>query len=293
MLKVYVIVLNYNSSDESIGLFKNLTQYGQFISEILIIDNASGNNDIENLKNNIPSKNLLFNPENLGYAAGNNIAIQMALDKKADFIWVLNPDIRINAETLPLLLNLMKKDDKLAAVGPRILKREDPYLIFSDGEKIIRDESLRTYHKNHNYLVDEIQGSIDYEIDYIDGSCLLFRKEALEDIGVFCEDYFLYFEETDWCLRAKEKGWRLAVNSNAKSYNLTSQKTALFHYYMMRNRMILSKKFFPFYRKVQKHYLKILVQEIVGRIKGTYLQPFFISRLKGLFSGILYTHNRN
>ncbi len=293
MLKVYAIVLNYNSSDECIGLFKNLSQYNQSISEILIIDNASSIEDIENLKKNIPLEKLIFNSENLGFAGGNNIAIQKALTEKADFIWILNPDIRIDEDTLPQLLNIMAKDDSLAAIGPRIIKREDPYLIFSDGEKIIRDASCRTCHKNHNKLVEEIPGSIDYDVDYIDGSCILIRKEAFEEIGLFCEDYFLYFEETDWCFRSKKKGWKLAVNSNAKSYNLTSNKTALFHFYMMRNRMIFSKKFFPFYREVKRHYLKLLVQEVFDRLKGTYLKPFFISRLKGLFSGIFYKHIRN
>ena len=103
MLKVYAIVLNYNSSDECIGLFKNLSQYNQRISEILIIDNASSIEDIENLKKNIPLDKLIFNSENLGFAGGNNIAIQKALTEKADFIWVLNPDIRIDDDTLPQL----------------------------------------------------------------------------------------------------------------------------------------------------------------------------------------------
>lgn len=293
MLKVYAIVLNYNSSEECIGLFKNLSEYNQSISEILIIDNASSIEDIENLKKNISFENLILNSENLGFAGGNNIAIQKALAEEADFIWILNPDIRIEEDTLPQLLKCIEEDDRLAAVGPRIIKREDPYLIFSDGEKIIWDATCRTYHKNHNKMVKEMPGSIDYDVDYIDGSCILIRKEAFEETGLFCEDYFLYFEETDWCFRSKEKGWKLAVNSNAKSFNLTSKKTALFHFYMMRNRMILSKKFFPFYKDVQKHYLRLLAKEFFGRIKGTYLRPFFISRLKGLISGITYTFFHN
>lgn len=286
---VYALILNFNSSLDSVELFKNLIELDLSNLRILVIDNASKEEDIKRLKECIPSQNLIFSPKNLGYAGGNNIGIEIALNGNADYVWVLNPDIRVNNQTLPILLKTISEDKSLAAVGPRIIHRNNPDKIFSDGGILHLNENYSTYHKNHNAVVTSVSKNIDYDIDYIDGSCILLNCKAINEIGKLPEEYFLYFEETDWCFKARKSNWRIVINSDAAVYNLTSVKKALFYYNMSRNKMIFYKKYHPDFTSVRNYFLKELLKEAMLRFKGNYFKPFYLSRVKGLVSGIIKT----
>lgn len=288
-LNTYAIILNYNSAGESIALYKNLEDGGYCNLNILVIDNASNIADKDELKENIPSGNLFFNNKNTGYAVGNNIGIDLAIKGNANYVWILNPDIRVENNTLSILLETLLADKDLAAVGPRIINRTNPSTIFSDGEILIMDEKCSTIHKNSHLKISDVPRVIDYEVDYIDGSCILLNCNAIKDVGKFSEEYFLYFEETDWCFRAKNKSWKLATNSNTTVYNLTSVKTSIFHYYFSRNKLIFSKKFHPKFKEVRTYCFQEIIKEMGGRAKGKYLKPYFYSRLKGVISGIIKT----
>ncbi|MGY5850392.1 glycosyltransferase family 2 protein [Salegentibacter sp. F14] len=288
-IEVYAIILNYNSSKEAIGLYNNLVENFGVSLKILVVDNASAKADREQLKKNIPEENIIFNSKNSGYAGGNNIGIKRAIRENANYVWILNPDIRVEKNTLSILVETLQNNSTLAAVGPRILKRENPDTIFTDGEKLLMDKKCHTHQKNHNKSRHVIEPKIDFDIDYIDGSCILINSRAIEDVGFLPEEYFLYFEETDWCSRAKKRGYKLAVNSHAIVYNLTSIKKETFHYYFMRNRLIFSKKFHPNFNKVRRYYLNLVFLEFINRLKGKYFSPFYKSRVKGLISGIFRT----
>tara|TARA_R100000935_G_scaffold50402_1_gene76262 strand:+ start:8926 stop:9816 length:891 start_codon:yes stop_codon:yes gene_type:complete len=287
---IYAIILNYNSANESVALFKNLEVQQYNYLRILVIDNNSNEEDQIQLRENIPSVNLIFIKKNLGYAGGNNIGIEIALNKKADYVWILNPDIRVNNLTLPILLKTISEDKTLAAVGPRIIHRNNPDKIFSDGGMLAMTDSCSTYHKSHNFEVVSLSGNIDFDIDYIDGSCILLNCEAIKEIGKLPEEYFLYFEETDWCFKARKHNFRLAINSYVSVSNLTSIKNALYHYYMLRNRILFSKKYHPNPIKVRNYYSKALLKEVLFRLKGVYFKPFYLSRVKGLLAGIMNTN---
>jgi hypothetical protein len=287
LLKVYALILNYNSADDSIYLFKNLKEKQSEYLTVLVIDNNSIEIDSCKLRENIPPENLIFNKKNLGYAAGNNVGIALALKANANYVWILNPDVRVEKDSLSLLIETFENDSTLAAVGPRIIQRENLEKIFSDGEKIEMDEKTVTSHKNHNLEVARAAKGIDYEIDYIAGSSILLNCEAIREIGKLPEEYFLYFEETDWCFNAQKYNWKLAINSNSVVYNLTSIKSSIFYFYFMRNKLIFCKKYHPNYRKVRNYYFQDLIKEIVFRTKGKYLKPYFYSRLKGVISGII------
>lgn len=273
---------------ECIELFKNLSDFQNSQFQILIIDNFSKESDISLLKAEIPENNLLLNNRNIGYAAANNIGISKALEANAKYIWILNPDIRVDEYSLKTLLETIRSNKRIAAVGPRILKRENPELIFSDGEILNCEEGIKTFHKNHNLAAIDLPPGVDFNVDYIDGSSILLAADAIKELGALPEEYFLYFEETDWCYRAKSQGWNLAVNSEATVYNLTSEKREIFHYYFYRNRLIFSKKFGLNYSRLLIEELSSIITEIFNRFKGVYLKPYFASRIKGIMAGIFY-----
>lgn len=287
-LITYGIILNYNSSEESIALYGKLQRLDDDSLEVLVIDNASQLEDRNRLMEVIPEAHLVFNKKNKGYAAGNNVGITKALENGAAYIWILNPDIRIDNESLKILKETLMADTKLAAVGPRILHRHDEKVIFSDGELMNKRKCL-TKHKNHNVSSNEVAAGIDYSIDYIDGSSILLNSEAIKEIGLLPEEYFLYFEETDWCFKAKKKGWVLAVNSHAKVYNLTSEKAKTFHYYINRNRLIFSNNYLSNFNEIRNDSVIGIINEFFARFRGRYLKPYYFSRLKGILSGVIKT----
>ena len=286
-LKCCAIILNYNSAGESISLFNNLNELCFDFLEVIVIYNRSKKTDKDILKKNIPKENLIFNKKNLGYAGGNNVGIKIALEKNAQYAWILNPDIRVEKNTLPILLETIQNDEKLAAIGPRIAMREKPTTIFADGGLVKLDKICGTSLKNHNIPVEQITAKLDFDIDYLDGSCILVRCKAIKELGKLPEEYFLYFEETDWCFKAKCHNWKLAVDSRAVAYNLTSDRKDLYHYYTTRNRLIFAKKYHPHYKEVRNYYFTEILKELYGKTLGKPLKPFFLSRLKGLLSGAI------
>lgn len=292
MGKVYAVILNFNSARETVSLYKNLKGSEHKDLDILVIDNNSEERDKREILKFIPENILLFNSKNLGYAAGNNIGIKKAVDAKAEFVWILNPDIRVEPKTLTTLLDLMLKDANLAAAGPRIISRENKNRIFTDGEVIDLSEGLQTFHKNHNKPVSTTEEKVDYEINYIDGSSILLRRAALKELGFLPEEYFLYWEETDWCTNAKMNNWKLAVDRRARVYNLNSEKGASYHYYFNRNKLIFSKKFNLNYKEVKKNEKALLFRELTNKFRGKYLKPFFFSRAKGLLAGLMLNATR-
>lgn len=287
--KVCALILNYNTSDDCIELFRSLNSFHYSYLEVLILDNGSKPEETLLLERNIPNQNLLLNKKNLGYAGGNNIGLRSAIKEDYNYVWVLNPDIRVERETLPRLLEVAGKLEKIAAVGTRILRRENPNIIFSDGGEIIYDMGCTVRHKNFNRTVKSNYARINFDIDYIDGSCILISSNAIKELGYFSEDYFLYFEETDWCVNAKKKGWKLAVNSDARAYNRDSKKAGVYFYYLFRNKMIFAKKYHPRPGLVRIHLLFTLAKQFFLHIFKIRRYWYWKDRVKGFLEGQKWT----
>ena len=288
-MTTYALILNYNTANETINLYKQLKDFHKNELTVLIIDNCSKKEDVLKLQRNVSEGELIVIKKNLGYAGGNNIGIERALENNADFVWILNPDIRLERETLPILLKTIQANERLAAVGPRILKRNKRNEIFSDGGIVLMNEKCSTIHKHSNTISSDYTPELDYKISYIDGCCILINCKAISEVGKLPEEYFLYFEETDWCMQAFKKDYELAVNSHALAFCGNSDKGKIYNYYTTRNRLLFSKKFHLNYKEVRKYYGKSLLNEILNRFRGKYLSPFFKSKLRGYLAGIFIT----
>lgn len=229
--KVFILILNYNSCEETTNLLARLQELTYNNLKIIVIDNNSTDDSVRKLVQHTGSIKLIRNRKNLGYAGGNNIGIEIAINEQADYIWILNPDIGLTPETLSILVDNMNKDNSLAAIGPRICYHEKPDIIYSDGGLIFPEKGFFVTHKNHNKNVKDLPANGMTLVDYANGSAILIRTKTLQEIGKFREDFFLYYEETDWCLRAKRNGWHIATNSNAMAYHKSSTKGFSYHFF--------------------------------------------------------------
>lgn len=288
-----VIILNWNSWQETLSLVKELKDITYQNLRILVLDNHSTMDNsafyLEEAADKIGFE-LTLNKANLGYAGGNNVGIRFALNYCADYIWILNPDIRVESNALEKMVETMTSSDNIAATGSRICYRKDQNLIYTDGGNLSPEEGYQVTHLHHKMRLPILEDKEIYEVDYANGSSILLNSEAVKVVGNFREDFFLYFEEAEWCLRAKTQGWQILTDTRAKVYHSPSVKGPNYHFYMTRNKIWLSKL-----DKNRKNYRSTLYLEagktliyLKKNILGTLLFRIHVlwARIRGLIMGI-------
>ena len=207
---VYLLVLNYKGFDDTVECVDNLLQQGYDNFKIVVLDNDSQDSSFEKLAEKYPDLLVVQTGANLGYAGGNNVGIRLAQQAGAKYVGVLNNDITADPFMVNKIVEAMEQDEKLAMTGPVILEW-DRDIVQSAGARI----SLYTgdsifYHQGE--IFDELKqkDTAQYKLNDLGGAALFVRTEVLEKIGLIPEDYFLFYEETEWCLKAKKAGFKLA-----------------------------------------------------------------------------------
>ncbi len=246
-MKVAVVVLNFKVKAAVLKCINSIGKSTFSDKEIILVDNASGDGIGSDVGNDIQ---IIENEENLGYSGGNNVGVKRALDSGANFILVLNPDTTIDKNCIKNLINGMEKN-KAGIGGPKIF--------FSNSEKIwyaggIID--LENVIGKHRGVDEKDQGKYDKEseTDFVSGAAIMVKREVFEKIGFFDEKYFLYYEDSDFCYRAKKAGFKIFYIPEAVVYHDNAKTTGLGSplqdYYITRNRMIFANKFLPFRTRV-------------------------------------------
>lgn len=261
MIYIGIIILNYKSENETLRIYEELNQQAQtdHTLEIIVVDNSLSQHSVDRLKKKIPINKLIINKKNSGYSGGNNLGIKFLGIYNYDYFLIVNPDIHLTENLIVKLVNSMESNREIGAIAPRICDWERKNLIYSDGGIVHLSKQLPIKHKNSGKEVTQVERKLDKSIDYANGSCILIRSKTLHDIGLLNELFFMYFEETEWCSRAKENGWTVAINSHVTVYHKSSTKGSLYHYYMARNRIIFAK-----YKGIPVQ--KIITQQIKGAI---------------------------
>ena len=259
---VFIIILQYNNSQDTLKCLESLKELDYPNYQVVVVDNASQEAEVNNVKKFIesqpPKPNLLIyqninrfdvvlleNKENLGYAGGNNVGIEYALENGADYVFILNNDTTVGPDTLKKLVETAESDSKIGIVGPAI----------KEGEKTAyfgKISWLKTELTHSHIPPAEIQGHPVNRAplyltskEYIIGAAMLVKKEVLEKIEGFDEIYFLYFEDADFSIRARLAGYKLKVAPEAVINHKVSASTKhlgspLILRYHMRNALIFN-----------------------------------------------------
>lgn len=239
MTDIAIIILNYNSFDDTSREVNFLLNEGLAKKSIYVVDNNSGDKGKIEKFGYQKQINFILSDHNGGYAYGNNLAIKKAIEDGKKYFLLLNPDIEISRETIEQLYKDLTEFPEIGIIGPRICFRNDRNKIFSDGGLLFPEKGFMGGHTNSDKDKESIEIShYNYNINYVDGSALMFRKEILDTIGFMNEDFFMYYEESEWCIRLlKNTNWKIAVNTKCEAYNLASNKGSFYEYYMTRNRI--------------------------------------------------------
>ncbi|MDA8169534.1 MAG: glycosyltransferase family 2 protein [Nitrospiraceae bacterium] len=220
---------------------------------------------------------------NLGYAGGNNVGIRYALKKSGfDYIWILNNDTEIKKDTLPEMIACAESDEKTGMVGSKLLYHHNPAFIQMAG-----GGRINPYAGNVAIIAgnarDDGKWDHPFELDYACGASLLVRKKAIESVGLMDEKYFLYWEDVDWGVRARRKGFKLAycpksvlLHKEGGTSGSLSPKT---DYYWVRNGLYFTRKFYPYFLPLIP-FSYLVKHTVIRKLKR---QPLnFKSYLRGL-----------
>lgn len=248
--KVFIILLNWNGWKDTIECLKSLKRIDYPNYQIVLVDNGSTDESVFQLKNFCSEHNedLIFleNQNNLGFAEGNNVGIKHALENQADYVLLLNNDTTVELDFLTQLIKAAESDRKIGMLGPKINFYNHKDRIWFLGGKINRllNKGTHLYYDQ----VDSVENLPNelFEVDYFTGCALLIKKEVIEKIGLMWDGYFLYYEDTDWNLKAKKNGWKVIVAPKAKIYHKVSRSTkpgsSSYVYYHTRNGLYLAKR---------------------------------------------------
>ncbi len=311
---VYVVILNWLRWEETIPCLETVLKLEYENTRVIICDNASSNDsvakitawlegrldidfsedaradlitpcapkpvafrhlreeDLDTARREDVAITLISNWQNHGYAGGNNVGIRYALeDPRCIATWILNNDVAVTPGALSPLVAAI--DERAGILGSRILNYTAGDLQMPGGA------SYNRFSGKSRFLPRD--GSIRHErLDYIAGCSMLLSRQVLEATGLLCEDYFLFYEEFDFTLRARQTGFRIRYVPESVVYHkqaATTGKAGVVDFYTLRNRLVFTRRFFP--RYYPSVFVSVLLTAGVRVLRGRPRQAYQIFRL--------------
>ncbi len=246
--KVIILVLNWSRREETLECLASLLglEYGNY--EIIVIDNASTDGSVAAIEENFPGVEILRNESNLGFSRGNNVGIEVALKRGADYICLLNNDTIVDAGLLRPLVELGEGEDRVGVIGPRVFFYRRPQTIWSEGIRVNGRTGRVLAPLGGRPEKDAGPGIRSWE--GITGAALLIKRKVIEEIGLLDPDYFMYYEDVDFCLRAGRRGYGVRTVPASRVWHKISSSSKsdggpVIIYYLIRNHLRLINRHFP------------------------------------------------
>lgn len=235
------IVLNTNRRDDTLECLASLAAQRPVVdNHVIVLDNHSRDGSVEAIRQEFPGTEILPIQVDAGYAGNNNVGLSAALRYRPNWILILNEDTVLDPACLAYMVAAAEADPAIGIVGPMVLHHDEPTVIQSAGGRLGRFwESVHIGANTTNCgQFIELQ-----EVDWVSGCALLARRAMVERIGMLDERFYYYWEETEWCLRARKAGWRVVHVPAAKLWHKGVTREykpgANITYYNTRNRFLL------------------------------------------------------
>jgi GT2 family glycosyltransferase len=244
---ITIITVNYNQLQFTCALLDSIRRNSYKNVETYVVDNASKENPAAHLAEYYPEVKVIVSKENLGFAGGNNLAVKEA---EGDYLFFINNDAELTDGCLEKLIALYDARPKLGMVSPLICYYKDMHpneldLIQYAGTTPVHPVTARNRTIGEKEL-DKGQFSAAMQTAYSHGAAMMVKKEVLTTVGLMANDFFLYYEELDWCARIKKAGYEIFIEPNAKIYHKESVSvgpmSTLKTYYLNRNRIYFMRR---------------------------------------------------
>jgi GT2 family glycosyltransferase len=213
-----IIIVSWNVRDMLADCLRSIEQYhGTLDIETIVIDSASSDGTVEMVKVAFPNVTLIPQTQNVGFVRGNNIGLAVATGRH---LMLLNPDTQVHAHALQKLVSLLDEQSDVGIVGPHTLnpdgshqstRRRFPSILTG----MFESTWLQRIVPLNSFYVRDLPDAGTFDVDWVQGSALMTRREVYVQIGGLDELYVMYFEELDFCKRAKKSGWRVLYVGDA------------------------------------------------------------------------------
>lgn len=310
--KIEIVIVNWNGKNDTLECLNSVRsiEYPNF--NVVLVDNGSSDGSVAAIRDSYPAMTIIETGNNLGFAGGNNIGIRKAIEQGADYVFLLNNDTTVDAKILYALLDASQSINDKGIVGAKIFYHADPNLIWYAGA---RWDSRRMEFEHIGFgQYDSEEFRATTETEYICGCALFSHVEIFNRIGLLDERFFLIFEETDFCYRAKRNGYRCFLAPDAKVWHKISvsfggANSPLYKYFITRNLLVWAEKNlsrserFELYKRTLISFLRSILpprphfekshfnstknrlsffSEYLCAVENKYTDPMIISKRRGI-----------
>jgi GT2 family glycosyltransferase len=258
MIDLSIIVINWNTKEDLLHCLESIFKMGTGIQrEVIVVDNGSRDGSGVEVKKAFPVVHLIQNDRNIGFAKATNQGFK---NSSGRYVLLLNPDTQVKEGAIERFISFMDTHSDAGLSGAQLLNengsKQNSIANFpSIATELLNKSLLRwLFPKRFPGKGREYSGPI--EVDSVIGACMMVRREALDQVGLLDEGYFLFLEETDWCYRMKKAGWKIYHVPQAEVYHFqgrsaeTVKKRAKVEFYRSR---------YHFFKKNRGHFQWIIL----------------------------------
>lgn len=292
--KLAVVVVNWNLKNDTLECINSLQNAGLNPEGIILIDNGSSDGSVAAFENEYANQlQLIKNSQNLGYAHAVNQGIELALSRKAEWIFLLNNDAWVSPDIFEYFDSTLRNAPQYSLLSPIIFYHSDPKRIWFFGNQLIRG-TLLTRDKYHNKEYNPDLPEI-FPIDFVNGCGMLVNSQVFRKIGLFDSSLIMYGEEVDFCWRAHLAGFQMATSTRAHMWHKESlsakRDQPRSRYLKIRNQIIFYRRYAFGYRLPILFIYSILrctylmIKDILNS-QTKLLRPLILGWYTGWFKGL-------
>lgn len=263
--RIAAVVLNWNGGQDTLDCLASLNASARPFDTVIVADNGSTDGSVQRIRDRFPNVIVVENGLNLGFAGGNNRGIRVALERDSDFVLLLNNDATLDVTALGELLAAVSAHPEAGVLAGKIF--------FADGSRRLWYAGAK-WHGHKQYFEHVGYGQVDGQMysaatatDYASGCALFARSEVFRKIGLLDERFFLTYEETDFCYRARAAGYEILYVPEARfehkiSASFGGESTPLHDYFYTRNILLWGERHLS-----RKDFVRLLgktAREVVG-----------------------------
>lgn len=238
---ISLITINFNGTSVTAELLQSLQHVLYPSIEIIVVDNASSEPPLL-LKEDFPEVQFIFSKKNLGFAGGNNLGIRAS---KGDIVMLINNDTEVDPHFLKPIVDAFNSNPKIGCISSKLIFHDRGNIIQFAGHAGLHWLTGRGFSRGFGEI-DKGQYDDFMICGLAHGAAMALKKEMIEDVGLMYENYFLYYEEVDYCQRIKNNGWLIAYTGKSKVYHKESMSVGKASpvklYYLTRNRLLFLRR---------------------------------------------------
>ena len=245
--RVAVIILTWNRVDELVPCLTSFAHNEYANTDVIVVDNGSEDESVPTTKRDFPWVKLIENGENLGFCRGNNVGLRYALEQRYDHVMLLNSDTELIPGLISELVRVLESDPTIGIVGAKNVLMENPEFMWGQYGVVTWGPMLvKTIGR---FAPDLHLNEPPKDVPWVIGNACMMRREALEKVGLFDEEYWQCNEDVDWCYRCRKAGFRVVyvdtagiLHKGGSSADITQKKVFSYGYFIGRNAWTFARK---------------------------------------------------